>query len=360
MALFAEWVRVCGRCGRRLSLAHPAWRCSCGGPLDLLGPCDAVVDLSRPPGSMWDYAASLPLEESRGSPRVSLGEAATALSPLPDGSWAKVETTLPTGSFKARGAAVTLSVAAAVGVDKVVADSSGNAGRAVAAYARQAGITAEVHVPKTLSPEVAEEIAGYGASLRLVPGDRAAATASALASVERGGGWYASHVWQACFHHGVKTLAFELESQLRHCGAGPAGTVVVPAGNGTLVLGLWLGYAELARAGAVGSPPAVVAVQAAACAPLLGRPGCAPTAARGVAVPNPGRAKQVRAAVLATGGALVSVTEDSIAQARQSLAELGLAVEPTGALAWAWLAHSVERQGSPSLAAPVVAVLTGR
>ena len=112
---------------------------------------------------------------------------------------------------------------------------------------------------------------------------------AARATVERTGAWYASHVYRPAFVHGVKTLAFELWEQL---GGRSPGRVVVPAGNGTLVLGLYLGFRELADRGHIGHLPAIVAVQAERCAPLAGRRPAGPTAATGIAIAHPPRGRR--------------------------------------------------------------------
>ncbi len=339
----ARWLLVCRRCGRLWPLREPGWRCPCGGLWDLQGPrADPLA--TEAIWSLWRYRRVLPFVDASLWEKVTLGEGLTPLVPVRPGVWCKLEYVTATGSFKDRGAAVLMSVAAGLGVDRVVVDSSGNAGRAVAAYAARAGLAAEVYVPESTPRDKVEGIAAFGARVVAVGGDRAAAAAVARAAVESTSAWYASHVYRPEFLHGVKTLAFELFEQL----GGPPGTVVVPAGNGTLVLGLWLGFRQLSI-----RPPRIVAVQAERCAPLAGLQPCRPTAASGIAIPAPPRQGEVRAAVLATGGTIVTVSEEALAQAGAELARLGLAVEPTAAASWAALAagsHGPE---------PVVVVLTG-
>ena len=298
--------------------------------------------MTVPVWSLWRYRAVLPGGSSW--EKVSLGEGLTPLVPIRPGLWGKLEYVSPTGSFKDRGAAVLMSVAAGIGVDRVVVDSSGNAGRAVAAYAARAGIPAEVYVPESTPVWKVAAMEALGARV-VAAGDRAAAAAGAQAAVAGNGAWYASHVYRPEFVHGVKTLAFELCEQL----GGPPGTVVVPAGNGTLVIGLWLGFRALSAA-----VPRIVAVQAERCAPLAGLAPGGPTAASGIAIAAPPRQAEVRAAVLASGGSVVTVPEEALEPARADLARLGLPVEPTAAAAWAAL---------PALDAapePLVVVLTGR
>jgi threonine synthase len=318
---------------------------------DLQGPrVDPLA--TEPVWSLWRYRPVLPMVGDGSSwEKVSLGEGLTPLVPIRPGLWGKLEYVTATGSFKDRGAAVLMSVAAGLGVERVVVDSSGNAGRAVAAYAARAGLTAEVYVPESTPPEKVAGIAAFGARVIPVAGDRAATAAVAQAAVESTSAWYASHVYRPEFVHGVKTLAFELYEQL----AGPPGTVVVPAGNGTLVQGLWLGFSELSI-----RPPRLVAVQAERCAPLAGLAPAGPTAASGIAIAAPPRAGEIRAALQATAGAIVTVSEDALASAGTDLARRGLAVEPTAAAAWAAWSALEARSALDDYPEPVVVVLTGR
>ena len=223
-----------------------------------------------------------------------------------------------------------ISLAATLGVPRVVVDSSGNAGKAVAAYGAQAGLATEVYVPEgTDADQVVASIRSYGAAVVAgaegAPGDgpgRAGEVGEGELSLVR-----RSHVYQPAFHHGRKTLAYEIYEQLAPT---RAATVVVPAGNGTLVLGLWLGFRDLQAAGRLDSVPRIVAVQAERCAPLAGLARSGPTMATGIDVSGPPRAGQVRAAVLASKGWVATVTETEIARGQNALADLGIEVEPTG------------------------------
>jgi threonine synthase len=249
-----------------------------------------------------------------------------------------------------------IGLAAGLGARLVVVDSSGNAARAVAAYTERAGLTSEVFVPEsTPAPKVAAlRRFGPSCAVTVVTGDRQAAAAAAQERVGSSGAWYASHVYQPVFHHGLKTLAFELH---RAVPGGPA-AVVVPAGNGTLVLGLWLGFRHLEALGYLGRVPRLVAVQSELCAPLAsGRVEQAggSTMATGIAVARPPRLGQVRAAVLATGGCFLTVSEAEIAAALVELGAMGIDVEPTGAVGWA--AQRLMEPGRPE--GPVAVVLTG-
>jgi threonine synthase len=350
-----SWREVCSRCGRSWELADLRWACTCGGLLDLVGPPgDPVPPYPPEPGAspLARYRTSLP----PGAGGVDLADHPTPLREVEPGVFVKHEFDHPTGSFKDRGAAAMVGLAASLGVGSMVVDSSGNAGRSAAAHAAAAGIDCTVFVPEGTAPAKVAAMSGSGARVVEVEGGRAAAAGAARAEVETTGRFYASHVHQPSFHHGVKTLAFELFEQMAEVGQG---SVVVPAGNGTLVIGLWLGFSELVAAGRLDRPPALVAVQADRCAPLSGHPpvpGAAPTVASGIAIAEPARADQIRAAVAASGGRVVEVGDEAILAARRDLARMGTEVEPTGAVAWA----AAGRVGTSLAPGPVVAVLTGR
>lgn len=317
---------------------------------DLSGPvADPLADLEGH-WSMWRYRGAMPPCGASWA-GITLGEGMTPLVELAPGVLAKMEQVSPTGSFKDRGVALILALARSNGEQVVVADSSGNAGRSVAAYAARAGMSAEIYVPDGTPEAKTAAARGSGALVVTVAGGRQAAADAALRRVESGGCWYANHVFQAAFVHGVKTVAYEIFEQLG--GASP-GCVVVPAGNGSLVQGVWLGFSELAAARGAGMPR-IVAAQSDRFALLAGRaPSGEATAASGIAIPAPPRAPQVRAAVVASGGRVSVVDEGGIAGAQEDLARRGIVVEPTAAVGWAAAQESQAGSG------PVVAILTGR
>jgi len=308
------------------------------------------VEADRPL-SLWRYRPALP--PLAAGPDLSLGEGGTPLVAAGEGCWWKLDFCNPTLSFKDRGAALVAAAAAELGVERAVADSSGNAGTALAAYFARAGIDLEVWVPASTSAKKTAAMDAHGAVVRRVEGDRTAAATAAAASVAASGAYYASHVYQPLFVHGVKTVGYELWEQL---GAGP-GCVIVPAGNGTLVLGVALAFAELRSAGLVGALPEIVAVQAERCAPLAGRRPEGPTLAEGIAIPEPARRDEILAAVAASGGRVVTVAEEQIVTARAELARAGLWVEPTAAAAWA--AWAGERARLLAASSTTVVVLCG-
>jgi threonine synthase len=293
---------------------------------------------AAPGGGRWSlarYREALPaLAAGPAFDSLTLGEGGTPLVAEPDGALLKLDFLMPTLSFKDRGSVVLLSAAAALGVRRIVADSSGNAGVSIAAYASRAGIESEIFVPAGTAEGKLAQLRAFGAGVQLVPGDRAATAAAAIERVESSGSFYASHVFNPFFLHGTKTVAFEIWEQL---GRRAPEALVVPAGNGTLLLGAALGFSELAAAGLIESTPRLLAVQAERCAPLRGNGpvACGPTAAEGIAIAEPPRREQMRAAVEASNGAVLTAGEDEIVSARSELARLGIDVEPTAAVAYA-------------------------
>ena len=358
----------CAACGRDYELAELAWRCAgCGGVLGLAGatpalPSASVLRRRRP--TLWRYAEALPIAEPAD---ITLGEGMTPLVGVPEfpGVRLKVDYLMPTGSFKDRGAVLLAALARQLGVPRVVADSSGNAGSAVAAYAARARIPCEVYVPAATSAGKVAQLRAYGATVHQVPGSREDTADAAARAADQPRTFYASHVYHPFFLHGTKTYVFELWEQLG--GRLPA-ILALPVGNGTLVLGAFLGCRELLDQGLISRMPQIVAVQAAGCAPLARafRAGQSvpaavdgePTIAEGIAIARPARGAQILAAVRDSGGTIVTVTDDQVSAAHAGLARAGLYVEPTAAACVAALQAGMidcncEADGNPSVIAPL-------
>ncbi len=352
----------CPRCGTEPPGLAP-WRCpACGSPLEIDLPAADPATLTGGPGDgMWRYRGWLPAADP-----VELGEPRTALVRLKDGGrgdgggglgdghrvLAKLEGGLPTGSFKDRGTAVTVSWLRARGVRELVVDSSGNAGASFAAYAAGAGLRLRVFVPADASPPKLLQVRAHGATLVTVTGSRSATGDAARAAVETAGPEvaYASHLWHASFLAGTATFAYELFEQL---GNRAPDAVIVPLGGGTLLLGIHLGFSRLLAAGLIDKVPRLIGVQSTACAPLARafeagtaeaealEPG--PTIAEGIRIALPPRSRQILAAIRETSGDIVEVTDDEIRASLHKLLEQGLFVEPTSATAHAALGHVLAR-----------------
>jgi threonine synthase len=357
----------CDDCGRRLSAPGLMWRCACGGPLSITarGRFDPRAIGSRP-ATIWRYREAIGV--GRAVDPITLGEGFTPIVEREvSGLLArfKLEYLMPTGSFKDRGASVVISQMAASGISRAVEDSSGNAGVAMAAYGSRAGIGVEILVPDDAPRPKLAAIEACGGRLMRIPGGRAAASTEALRRAESGIP-FASHVWNPFFTEGTKTFAFEIWEQSE--GRLPP-RIFVPVGNGSLLIGAFDGFAQLREDGLIESVPRLMAVQAAACAPLAVASPQPPqagttTLADGIRIPAPPRARRVREAVRLSEGGMLAVTEEEIAAAWSSLGKHGLDVEPTAAVALAGaIRWSREAGGEASreieTAGPPLVALTG-
>jgi threonine synthase len=272
----------------------------------------------------------------------------------------KIDYLFPTGSYKDRGATVLVSKAREMGIKRVVEDSSGNAGAAIAAYCIRAGIGCEIYVPRGTSLEKLVQIEAYGATLKRVKGSRESTAQVAMQAASRT--YYASHCWNPFFLHGTKTFAFEIWEQM---GWKAPDVLILPVGHGTLFLGAYIGFKELKKAGRVKSLPRMVGVQSASCAPLyygfrseLKEPfpiEKRETVAEGIAIANPVRGMQILEAIQETEGEVLVVTEKEIMAARVEMGKKGHFIEPTSAATVAGLKKYLKKTKKEI----IVSTLTG-
>jgi len=285
---------------------------------------------TRSGGGLWRYRADLAV---RGEP-VTLGEGATPIVPY-ERFLLKLESISPTGSFKDRGAATAITAARAAGARIVVEDSSGNAGTAIAAYAAAAGLRARIYAPDDIVASKARAIQVLGAELVKISGPRSAVTEAALIAARDA--YDVGHARDDAFLEGIKTIAYELFEEL---GDG-LHDIVTPVGQGTMLIGLAMGFADLVAAGRMAKAPKLHGVQSEACAPLvrgaaIGRPAPVvrqPSIADGIRIPEPTRAERSYAAVRYSGGRWIAVPDDAIEQAWRQAATVGMLIEPTSAAA---------------------------
>lgn len=354
---------VCQKCGQSFSLNEPIWRCDCGGLLDIdFSPSFDLQKISKSQPTMWRYREALPVGQDDSI--VTFGEGFTPLTSIRIGGrqvWVKQDQLFPTGSYKDRGAAVMISKIRELGIRAVVEDSSGNAGCAVAAYCAAAGIECHIYVPENTSEGKLAQIQLYGANLTRIPGSREDTARAVMAAAERM--YYASHSWNPFFFQGTKTWAYEVAEQL---GWRAPDSVILPAGNGTLVIGAAIGFQELVKAGLIDKEPRIIAVQAEACAPLAqaAREGFPvipliqkkDTLAEGIAIANPVRGLQIIAAVQETGGKFITVSEEEIARALIDICRQGFYIEPTAAATVAGVAKFITSTHEDEC---IVSVFTG-
>jgi threonine synthase len=343
----------CSRCGSVAAADFIQQLCTCGAPLlaryDLqkAGASLSVLALARRPWSLWRYAELLPI---RDLPRhtVSLGETVTPIVPLTETGneigirdlRCKDDGLLPTGSFKARGAAVGVSRAFELGVKAFAMPTNGNAGGAWAMYGRRAGIDAHVVVPRNAPAIHRYEMEAAGAKVTLVDGVIADAGKVVAQLVSDSGMYDASTLKEPYRIEGKKTMGFALAEQYDWQ---LPDVILYPTGGGVGLIGIYKGLLELQAIGfLVDQLPRMVAVQAAGCAPIVRafKAGLresefwkdSKTAAFGINVPKALGDFLVLDAVYATGGCAIAVDDHAIADARRRVAAVeGMLLCPEGA-----------------------------
>lgn len=322
---------MCVECGT----AHPlAWQgpCSCGGFAEVRYPADGGVPSGLPDRhDLWRYAPLLPVDPEAA---VTLGEGGTPLRPLEEGTgptlYVKDEGQSPTATFKARGMAVAVSMARRLQRRRLVVPSAGNAGVALAAYARAAGLEALVLAPQDTPPLLLQAIVREGATCLLLPGLLDTAGPYVQAAVAAGYANLAT-LREPYRVEGKKTMGLEVWERLGNV----PDWIVFPTGGGTGIVGLWKAFRELAERGwSGGKVPRLCAVQSDGCAPLartweaggetLQSVAHPHTAAAGLRVPRPAAYRLVLRALRETRGLALQVPEAGVVPAAQELAQRGV------------------------------------
>jgi len=303
---------------------------------DLAGVRNALAKdaLARRAPDLWRYRELLPVR--RAADIVSLGETMTPLIRLPRLAarlgagelLVKDEGRLPTGSFKARGLVLAVSMAKALGIRHMAMPTNGNAGAALAAYATRTGIRSTIFCPDD-TPEVnVSEIELQGATVYRVNGliddcGRIVGEGKAKA------GWFDTSTLREPYRiEGKKTMGLELAEQLDWQ---LPDVIFYPTGGGTGLIGMWKAFAELAAIGFIGAKrPRMVAVQAEGCAPMVRafeagtehatRVADAHTIASGIRVPQAIGDFLILRAVRESGGFAIAVADDAIVAALEEVA----------------------------------------
>jgi len=324
-----------------------------GKPLLVRYDLDAVrralprAALDARPQTLWRYRELLPVRHAENV--VSLGEVVTPLIGLPrlakQGELlVKDEGRLPTGSFKARGLVLAVSMAKELGVTAMAMPTNGNAGAAMAAYCARAGIAATVFCPDDTPDVNVREIAMQGAHVYLVDG-LIDDCGKLVAEGEKALGWFNCSTLREPYRiEGKKTMGIELAEQL---GWEVPDVIFYPTGGGTGIIGMWKAFAELEAIGWIGAKrPRMVVVQASGCAPMVKawqegvehapRWPDAHTFAAGIRVPQAVGDFLILRAVRESGGFAIAVDDAAIARAwREVAAEEGLLLCPEGAATYA-------------------------
>ncbi|MET0309890.1 MAG: threonine synthase [Sphingomonas sp.] len=315
-------------------------------------------ELAQRPADLWRYRELLPVR--RAANVVSLGENATPIISLDKigrakgaaNLWVKDEGRLPTGSFKARGLVMAISMAKELGVTTIAMPTNGNAGAAAAAYATRVGIESVIFCPAD-TPEInVREIAAQGARVYRVNGliDDCGKLVGQGAK-ERG--WFDLSTLKEPYRiEGKKTMGLELAEQL---GWQLPDVIFYPTGGGTGLIGMWKAFAEMEALGWIGSKrPKMIAVQAEGCAPMVRafeagerhatRWEDAHTVAAGIRVPQAVGDFLILDAVRESGGIAMAVSDAAIVQAVDDAARQdGLLLCPEGGATLAAWRDAIDR-----------------
>lgn len=367
---------VCELCGNTYPLDELRYTCDCprAGRLDLR--YTAPVADERRGGGIWRYGAILPIAAddpvaltvgarfpAGGTPLHRADALADALGV--NALWIKNEAANPTGSLKDRASAVVVAAALKLKLPVVSTASSGNAGAALAGAAAACGLPCVVFLPSSASSARCAQLLRYGAEVLVVDGDYDAAVELSVAACREWGWFCRTSAVNPYTTQGKKTVALEIAEQLEQ----PPDAVVVPAGDGNILVGLHRGFRDAHRLGWIDRVPRLVAVQAAG-APAIHRawaagaadvePIRASTVADGISVGAPLDGTRALEAIRDTGGTIVTVTDDAITEAEHRMArDAGVVSELTSAAGVAALPGLVS-DGVLGRTDTVVLVNTGR
>jgi len=330
---------VCNRCGKKCDKNKWDWKCSCGGAFDIV--CDLKGKsfvVNRREESMKRYGEFLPVDpDIRMLPEVRVGWTPTIRKNI-EGVNAnfKLEYLNPGGSFKDRGAWVSMAKALELGSKGVVVDSSGNSAIGFALMGLISGIEVHVFVPARAPRGKINLLKLLKARIHMVKGDRMEVNRAAL-DYESDELLYMGHWWNPYFLEGVKTMAYESYEQM-----GSVDYVFSPVGSGSLLLGLYKGFRELVELKALRSMPCIIAVQASGYSKICRELGASDLdleekskLADGIAIEDPPRRDQIVRAVKDTGGSGIIINDREIKESLIELRRSGFIVEPTSAVVYA-------------------------
>ena len=341
----------CTRCDAKYEKGKVWNLCVCGAPLFARYDLKAAA-LEMRPGhlelrekTLWRYHEVLPVENP--DHRLSLGEGMTPLLETPalgkalglPKALVKEEGGNPTGSFKARGLSLAVSMAKTLGATDVCLPSAGNAGSALAAYAARGGLKAHVFVPNDIAYVFLMETLSYGAHVETVEGLITDA-GRICAGLAKENGWYECATLKEPYRvEGKKTMGYEIAEQLDWK---LPDAILYPTGGGTGLIGMWKAFEEMEAMGFIGSKrPRMYAVQADGCAPIVkafqeGKDSApmwegATTHAHGLRVPKAIGDFLILRALRESHGAAIAVSEAEIIQGVKLIARTeGLFVSPEG------------------------------
>ena len=296
--------------------------------------------LAGRPATMWRYREVLPAVEP-----VSLGEGFTPMvrSRRHANAWIKDEGLNPTGSFKARGLGMAVTMARHYGLKKLAIPSAGNAAGAMAAYCAAAGIESFIFMPRDVPQANVLECEAYGAHVTLVDG-LISDCGRIIAERKEKEGWFEIATLKEPFRvEGKKTMGYEIAEQMAW---ELPDAVFYPTGGGVGMIGMWKAFDEMEALGWIGSKrPKMISIQAAGCAPIVkaweaGKAASEPwkdasTLAAGLRVPKAYADYIVLDIVRTSDGTAIAIPDDEIVDGiRRWAREEGFFASPEGAAAF--------------------------
>jgi threonine synthase len=354
----------CSSCGKVQEARKLINLCECGKPLMVAYDLERASSMltreslaGREP-TLWRYREVLPVEDEKNA--LTLGEGMTPLSKaerlgaqlgLPN-LFIKDEGLNPTGSFKARGMAVAVSMAKELGVKKLAVPSAGNAGGALAAYAAKAGLPAFIFMPRDTPNANIVECRQTGARVTLIDG-LITDCGKIVTERKEAEGWFDVSTLKEPYRvEGKKTMGYELAEQLNW---ELPDVILYPTGGGTGLIGMWKAFDEMERMGWIGSRrPRMVTVQAEGCAPIVqafaagANAGAempnAHTIAAGLRVPRAIGDFIMLNILRKSGGTALSVSDDELIAAVKEIGQTeGIFTAPEGAACLPALKRLIER-----------------
>lgn len=354
MFSYADYL-YCPKCRKDYDLHSPHQLCECGSPLlvhydtEKLKKSFSPEDLTGREPSLWRYHELLPVASEENV--VSLGEGMTPLLPMEKvgkeldipNLYMKDEGIIPTGTFKARGAAVGVSKAKELGIEELAMPTNGNAGAAWALYAARAGVKSKIVMPVDAPKITRNECAVSGADLYLVDGLISDAGKIVGQAVAEDGLFDASTLKEPYRIEGKKTMGLEIAEQMNWK---LPDVILYPTGGGVGLIGIYKALSELKELGWVDGPlPRLVAVQSEGCAPIVKAWEenqkesqfweDSATVAFGINVPKAIGDFLVLEAVYETDGCAIAIDDASLLEEQEKLAALeGTFICPEGAAAF--------------------------
>lgn len=339
-----SWKIKCNKCGETYPKSDWRWRCRCRGTLsisfDYSGQTYSGLLAGGERRGMKKFSNFLPSSDS-----LVRGVGGTNIVREREGEiskYYKLEYLNPGGSFKDRGAYVSVLEIDRLEKESLVVDSSGNSAISFALMGRASRLNVHAFVPDH-SPEGKKDLLRVlGAKLHEIKGERSDVNKVAIQESEELGP-YVGHWWNPYFLEGVKTIAFEMNEQIRDIDY-----VICPIGSGTILLGVYKGFRELLSLQEIEEMPKLIGVQACGYTSVSEELGverdCEKTKlADGIAIGSPPRKEEIANAIKDTGGTCVIVNKREIRKSCEKLLKSGFVIEPTSSVSEAGLQEAREK-----------------